>query len=199
MKKSRFNHGETSQNSERRFGNNSSNLNDSKNAPNNGRRFGNNSSNQNQQNGNRDNENKMSADEKFKLVNETLTAVSKAFESGFNYGKEKQNTKRVKIEQVENIKKLNNENEKVLSGERIKIAEIESEYKLNYKTLENENEQNKLNTMVILKVLDIVDNLTNRINENERKYSFDHPEVIDLSNKLHEQSINLTNLLNLNN
>lgn len=199
MKKSRFNHGETSQNSERRFGNNSSNLNDSKNAPKNGRRFGNNSSNQNQQNRDRDKESKMSMEDKFMLVNETITSFSNAIKSVSDFTKEKEITKRIKSEQGSKIAELDNDLKKALSADQIEIKKIQTNYKLNYKTLENENEQGKRDTLVVLKMLEIVDKLLNTIEINEKEYSFDHPRIIELTNNLHDQSINLTKLLKLNN
>lgn len=173
MKKNRFNYGENSQKQEHRFGGKSTKQKAS-------------------------GKSKMSGEEKFKLVTESINSLSNAFNSFAEFAKEKEITKRKKIEQGERIKELDNDLEKTLSAERIEIEKIQSDFKLNYKTLENESEHNQLQARVIEKILDRVDNLTVNVSKYENEYGFDHPIVVDYSNKLHEQSITLTNLLKLN-
>ena len=111
--------------------------------------------------------------------------------------KEREITKRKGLEHEEEMKRLDNDLERILSDERIKLMTINSEFELNYKQLENESELNKLQARIIEKILDRIDSLGSKFSVYEQAYGVDNPEVMRIDDKLHELSMNLTNQLRL--
>jgi Skp family chaperone for outer membrane proteins len=111
--------------------------------------------------------------------------------------KEREITKRKGLEHEEEMKRLDNDLEAILSDERVKLEIIKSEFELNYKQLENESESNRLQARIIEKILDRIDNLSDKFSVYEQAYGVDNPQVIRIDDKLHELSMSLTNQLRL--
>lgn len=142
-------------------------------------------------------EKKLSGDNKTNIAICGVQSLTAVIDGILSLVREKENTKRIQIEQNVQIKKLDNELEAVLSQERVEIEKIQKEFELNFKQLENTSELNRLQARIIEKLLDRVGNLELKVETMENKYGFDNPVVITLSNQLHEQNINLTNQLKL--
>ncbi len=139
----------------------------------------------------------MTGTEKTEIVISSIQSLSTIIDGIKDLSKEKELTKRKKLEFETDIKKLDNELEEILSKERIQLTKIHSEFELNYKQLENESEKNKLQAKIIEKMLDMIERLNNRVDDYERKFGIAHETVIALDNKLHELSMNLTSQLQL--
>ena len=140
---------------------------------------------------------KLSGEDKTNIAINGVQSLIAIIDGVLSLEKEKEQTKRLKIEQREKLKKLDNELETVLSQERIEIKKIQKEFELNYKQLENSAEKVRLQARIIEKLLDRVGSLELKVGSMEEKYGIDNPIVITLSNQLHEQSLNLTNQLQL--
>jgi len=139
----------------------------------------------------------MTGTEKTEIVINSIQSLSTIINGIKDLSKEKEITKRKKLEYKTDIKKLDNELEQILSEERIQLQKIHSEFELNYKQLENESEKNKLQAKIIEKMLDMIERLNNKVDDYERTFGVAHERVIALDNKLHELSMNLTSQLQL--
>lgn len=140
---------------------------------------------------------KISGEEKTNIVINGVESLKAVIDGVLSLVKEKENTKKIQIEQNTNMKKLDNELESILSQERIELEKIDKEYKLNYKQLENESEKNRLQAQIIQMMLTRISNLELKVNHLEETYGFDNELVLKLSDQLHQESMNLTNQLQL--
>lgn len=95
------------------------------------------------------------------------------------------------------MKKLDNELEGILSDERVKLETIKKEFELNYKQLEEESKKIILQARVIERMLDSIDNLSNRLSVYEQTYGADNHLVMRIDSQLHELSMNLISQLRL--
>ncbi len=141
--------------------------------------------------------NTLSGNEKTEIVVNGIQSLTAIIDGIKDLSKEKEITKRKGLEHEEEMKKLDNELEGVLSNERIKLETIRSEFELNYKQLENESELNRLQARIIEKILDRIDNLSDKFSVYEQAYGVDNPQVMRIDDQLHELSMSLTNQLRL--
>lgn len=139
----------------------------------------------------------LSGTEKTEIVVNGIQSLTAIIDGIKELSKEKEITKRKGLEHEEEMKKLDNELEGVLSNERIKLETIRAEFELNYKQLENESELNRLQARIIEKILDRIDNLSDKFRIYEQEYGVNNPHVMRIDDQLHELSMNLTNQLRL--
>lgn len=141
--------------------------------------------------------NTLSGNEKTEIVVNGIQSLTAIIDGIKELSKEKEITKRKALEHEEEMKKLDNELEGVLSNERIKLETIKSEFELNYKQLENESELNRLQVRIIEKILDRIDSLSDKFSVYEQAYGVDNPQVMRIDDQLHELNMSLTNQLRL--
>ena len=139
----------------------------------------------------------LSGTEKTEIVVNGIQSLTAIIDGIKELSKERNITKRKTLEHEEVMKKIDTDHEKEMKKLDNELQQINKEFELNYKQLEDSAQLIKEQAHIIKTLLYIIDRLINRIYDYEQQYGFDNQRAIIPDNQLHELSISLTSQLRL--
>lgn len=138
-----------------------------------------------------------SGEEKTNMIISGLNSLVLIVDGFTSWQKEKEQTKRILSDNSIKMNDSKNDLKKALAEAKTRNLQIQKEFELNYKKLENEAELNRWKAEIIKEMLITIRELRSRSSEYENQYGVSDEKSIQLSNQLHELSMNLTNQLQL--
>jgi hypothetical protein len=133
----------------------------------------------------------ISGKDKFQLILESLNVVGKSIDAFNEFKKSEQETIRHKINADIRLKELDIQVKKIMSEERIKMAELKSNFILEMKKLDNEIEKRRLQKEILDTYFQYLNNLQTNYFEWKNKFGIEDPRLDKIGDNLHDAMMKL--------